>query len=189
MVLPIYAFGHPVLKKVAQDIDKDYDNIIQLIANMYETMEAAVGVGLAAPQIGKSIRLFVIDASPYAEEYPETQDFRKIFINVRILEEYGEEWAFKEGCLSVPLVNEDVFRHENIRIEYYDENFVKHEEEFSGMLARIIQHEYDHLEGKVFVEKVSQIRKVLLRKKLIDISKGNIEMKYRMVFPLLKKKK
>lgn len=195
MILPIVAYGDPVLRKVGKEIDKDYPNLKELIANMKETMYKASGVGLAAPQIGKDIRLFVIDASPFADD-DELQEkdreilksFKKVFINPKILEEEGEEWAFNEGCLSIPDVREDVFRKEKIRIEYFDENFTKHTQELEGLAARVFQHEYDHIEGVLFTDKLSSLKKRLIKKKLDNISKGKIRSDYRMRFPNLKKK-
>lgn len=188
MILPITAYGHPTLKKVAQDIDKDYPGLEQLIADMFETMYYSKGVGLAAPQIDKSIRLLVIDATPYAEDFPEAKNFKKIMINARIIEESGSEWAFNEGCLSVPDIREDVYRKPNIKITYMDEAFNEHTEEYSGVAARIIQHEYDHLEGVLFVERLAPLKKMLLKRKLTDITKGNIKIDYRMKFPFQYKK-
>jgi peptide deformylase len=188
MIYPIVAYGDPVLKKKAEEITKDYEGLAEVIENMWETMHAANGVGLAAPQIGKSIRLFVVDASPFEEDEPELADFKKVFINARILEEDGEKWPFNEGCLSIPKIREDINRHEEIVIEYYDENFKKHKETYSGMAARVIQHEYDHIEGILFVDHLSPLRKRLLSGKLSDISKGNVDVDYRMKFPVLKKR-
>jgi peptide deformylase len=189
MILPIVAYGHPTLRKVAEEIDPDYPGLDQLIDDMFETMYASVGVGLAAPQVNKSIRLFIVDATPYAEEYPETADFKKVFINPIILEEEGEEWSFNEGCLSVPHIREDIIRKPRITIEYQDRDFNLIEEQYTGVMARIIQHEYDHIEGTIFVDKVSPLRKVLLKRKLQDISTGNIDVSYKMIFPLKSKKK
>ena len=188
MILPITAYGHPTLKKVAQDIDKDYPELQQLIADMFETMYYSKGVGLAAPQIDKSIRLLVIDATPYGDDFPEAKNFKKVMINAQILEESGNEWAFNEGCLSVPDIREDVYRKPNIKIKYSDENFNEHIEEFTGVAARIIQHEYDHLEGVLFVERLAPLKKMLLKRKLTDITKGNIKIDYRMKFPFQYKK-
>ena len=188
MILPITAYGHPTLKKVAQDIDKDYPGLEQLIADMFDTMYYSKGVGLAAPQIDKSIRLLVIDATPYAEDFPEAKNFKKVMINARIIEESGSEWAFNEGCLSVPDIREDVYRKPNIKITYMDEAFNEHTEEYSGVAARIIQHEYDHLEGVLFVERLAPLKKMLLKRKLTDITKGNIKIDYRMKFPFQYKK-
>ncbi len=188
MIYPIVAYGDPVLKKKAEDISKDYPGLADLIDSMWETMYSANGVGLAAPQIGKSIRMFVVDASPFAEDEPELEDFKKVFINAQILEEDGDKWAFNEGCLSIPKIREDINRHEEIVIEYYDENFKKHKETYSGMAARVIQHEYDHIEGILFVDHLSPLKKRLLSGKLGDITKGNVDVDYRMKFPVLKKR-
>ncbi len=189
MVLPITAYGHQVLRKVTEDIDKDYPNLQQLIDDMYETMHTTSGVGLSAPQVNLSIRLIVMDATPYAEEDPQAKDFKKVLINPVMIEEEGEEWMFNEGCLSIPDIREDVERKPNIRIQYYDENWKFHDEKYTSVMARIIQHECDHLEGILFVDRVSNIRKMLLKRKLSDISKGNIDVKYKMIFPLKKKGK
>jgi peptide deformylase len=186
-MLPIVAYGHPTLRKVAVDIDKDYPDLEGLVKKMFDSMYESNGVGLAAPQINKSIRLFIIDATPYDDEIPEAKDFKKIFINAKIVEESGEEWLFNEGCLSVPDIREDVERKPNIKIQYYDENWEYHEESYDGVIARIIQHEYDHLEGKVFVDRLSNMRKMMLKKKLTDIMKGNVKIDYRMIFPQQKK--
>lgn len=189
MILPIVAYGDPVLKKVGIDIDKDYPKLETLIADMYETMYNAKGVGLAAPQIGKSIRLFIVDGSPFAED-PETEeeaalaDFKKIFINAKIVHEEGANWKFNEGCLSIPKIREDVLRKPKIRIQYVDENFRACEEEYDGIAARIIQHEYDHIEGKLFTDRISPLRKRLLLGKLNDISRGRVNVDYRMKFPV-----
>jgi len=189
MILPITAYGHPVLKKVAQDIDKDYPELEQFIKDMFETMYFAEGVGLAAPQVNKSIRVFVMDASHYADEIPEAKDFKKIFINAHITERSGDEKLVEEGCLSIPHIREEVWRKNDIRIEYYDENWQFHNETYSGMIARIIQHEYDHLDGVLFVDKVSMLRKTLLKRRLQDITTGNVKTDYKMIFPPLKKKR
>lgn len=194
MILPIVAYGDPVLRKVGKGITKDYPKLDELIINMRETMKNAQGVGLAAPQIGKDIRLFLIDASPFSEneELEEEErnflkNFNKTFINAQIIEEEGEEWAFNEGCLSIPNINEDVFRNETIHIEYLDENFEKQKETLNGLAARIFQHEYDHIEGILFTDKLSSLKKRLLKKKLENISKGKVEVDYRMKFPNQKK--
>ena len=189
MKLPIVAFGDPVLKRKAEEIDEDYPNLDELIANMYETMYAARGVGLAAPQIGLSIRLFVVDVTPYEEDEPGLADFKKVFINPIMIEETGEKWAFTEGCLSIPDIREDVSRHETIRINYLDENWVEHEEEYSGLAARVIQHEYDHIDGKLFTDKLSPLRKAMIKSKLDAISKGQVDVDYKMKFPLLKRRR
>ncbi len=187
MVLPITAYGHPILRKVAKEIDKDYPNLQELIEDMFETMHETSGVGLAAPQVNLSIRLIVIDATPYGKEHPEATGFKRVFINPKIIKEDGEEWMFNEGCLSIPDIREDVIRKPHVHIHYYDENWKFHDEEYEGVIGRIIQHEYDHLEGILFVDKISNIRKILLKRKLQDISKGNIEVEYRMIFPNQKK--
>ncbi|MBP6978319.1 MAG: peptide deformylase [Lentimicrobiaceae bacterium] len=187
MMLPIVAYGHPTLRKKSVDIGESYPGLNELIEAMFITMKESNGVGLAAPQVNRSIRLFIIDASPYAKDYPEVAEFKRIFINARILEETGSQWSFNEGCLSIPDIHEDVVRKSRIRIRYQDEQFHEHEEVFEGVAARIIQHEYDHLEGVLFVDKISSLRKTLLRRKLNDISRGAIEVDYKMIFPLLKK--
>ena len=180
MIYPIVAYGDPVLKKKASEVPRDYPNLDKLIADMYETMYNAHGVGLAAPQIGLSLRLFITDGAPFEEE--EVKDFKQVFINARILEEDGEAWKFNEGCLSIPQVREDISRLETIRIEYYDENWNLKSENFDGLAARIIQHEYDHTEGILFVDKISPLRKRLIKNRLLDISKGKVEADYRMKF-------
>ncbi len=194
MILPILAYGDPVLRKVGKEIAKDYPKLEELISNMWDTMKNAQGVGLAAPQIGKDIRLFLIDASPFAEsdELEEEeklflQGFNRTFINAKIIEEEGDEWVFNEGCLSIPNINEDVFRNETITIEYQDENFELKKDRLSGLAARIFQHEYDHIEGILFTDKLSSLKKRLLKKKLENISKGKVDVGYRMKFPNLKK--
>ncbi len=188
MILPVVAYGHPVLKKVAKEIPPDYPDLKQFIADMFETMYQSDGVGLAAPQVNRSIRLFLVDARPFAEKYPEAKDFVKVFINAKIYEEEGDEWTFNEGCLSFPGIHEDIVRKPVIRINYVDEEFQSHDERFDGILARVIQHEYDHIEGIVMVDRISTLRKMLLKSKLTDISKGNVEVSYKMIFPLQKKK-
>jgi peptide deformylase len=195
MILPIVAYGDPVLRKVGVEIDKDYPELEKLIANMKETMYNAHGVGLAAPQIGKAIRLFLVDASPFAddEELEEEErtflaDFNHVFINPKILKEEGDEWPFNEGCLSIPDVREDVFRQEQITIEYQDEKFETHTMTLNGLAARVFQHEYDHIEGILFTDKLSSLKKRLIKKKLENISKGKINPDYRMRFPKLKRK-
>ncbi len=196
MILPILAYGDPVLRKVAKDITKDYPKLDELISNMTETMKNAQGVGLAAPQIGHPIRLFLVDASPFAEDEELTEEeqaslenFKKVFINAQIVDEVGDEWAFNEGCLSIPDVREDVFRQSDIVIEYQDENFEKHKDTFTGIVARIIQHEYDHIEGILFTDKLSPLKKRLIKTKLSNISKGKVSIDYRMRFPNAKKKR
>ena len=183
MIHSIVAYGDPVLKKVAKDIEKSFD-VKKLAQEMYDTMYEANGVGLAAPQIGKSIRMFIVDAEPMDEE--ECEGFKKVFINPEIIEEFGEDWTFNEGCLSIPEIREDVVRAEGILIRYFDENWVEHEEEFEGLKARVIQHEYDHIEGILFTDHISGIRKRMLKGKLSNISKGRISPDYKMKFPLNK---
>src|SRR5690606_23774159 len=161
----------------------------ELIADMFETMYAASGVGLAAPQIGKAIRLFVIDASPYEDDEPNLKDFKKVFINPQILDESGETWFSSEGCLSIPDIREDVSRHPVLRLRFMDETFVEYEETYDGLAARIIQHEYDHIEGKLFTDRLSPLKKALLKGKLDAISKGKVDVDYKMKFPNLKKKR
>jgi peptide deformylase len=185
MILPIVAYGDPVLKKRAVEISKDYPELKQVIANMYESMYGAYGVGLAAPQVGLSIRLFLVDTAPFSEdesyspeEQAELSTFKRTFINAKILEESGEEWDFNEGCLSIPNVREDVSRCPKIKVE-----------EFDGLIARVIQHEYDHIEGILFTDKVSSLKKRLLKGKLTNISKGKTSVDYRMRFPNISKKR
>ncbi len=197
MILPIVAYGDPILKKEAVEIDEDYEGLQSLIDNMWETMYNAHGVGLAAPQIGKSIRLFIVDASPFAEdqegEEPDPkaaglEGFKKVFINPIIEEENGENWGFQEGCLSIPAIREDVYRKEKIIISYFDENFDFHEDTYEGYAARVIQHEYDHVDGILFTDHLSPLKKRLLGKKLNNISKGDVDIPYRMKFPVKKRK-
>lgn len=196
MILPITAYGSPVLKKIAKAITPEYPELSNLITNMYETMYNAYGVGLAAPQIGLPIRIFVVDTTPFAEDESLPEDekeqlktFKQTFINAKIIEEKGEEWVFNEGCLSIPNVREDVFRKPNIKIEYQDENFDRHIREFNGLIARVIQHEYDHIEGVLFTDKLSTFKKRLIKGKLQNISKGKISIDYKMKFPDVKKRR
>lgn len=196
MILPVVAYGDPVLKKKAVEITPEYPNLKALIENMYDTMYGAYGVGLAAPQIGLSIRLFLVDASPFAddevlgeEEQTFLKNFKHTFINPVILEESGDEWAFNEGCLSIPEVREDVFRKPNIKVQYQDEDFNTKTMELSGLAARVFQHEYDHIEGVLFTDKLSSLKKRLIKGKLANISKGKVDVDYRMKFPLAKKKR
>jgi len=196
MKLPIIAYGDKILRKVCKDISPDFEDLKQLIADMKETMYNAYGVGLAAPQIGRSIRLFLVDTAPFSED-PDLSDderiylkkFDRIFINAKIIEEKGKEWSFNEGCLSIPNIREDVIRKDTITIKYQDENFKEHTETLSGLAARVVQHEYDHIEGILFTDKVSSLKKRLLKKKLENISKGKVEVNYKMRFPNLKKNK
>jgi peptide deformylase len=189
MFLPIVAYGDPVLKQVGEDIDADYPKLQELLENMYETMYTSHGVGLAAPQIGLAIRLFIVDCSPFEEDEPALKGFKKTFINAEIIEEVGEDWYFNEGCLSIPEVREDVERKPQITIRYQDENFVEHTETFEGMAARVIQHEYDHIEGILFTEYLSPLRKRIIQRRLNDIMNGKISTEYRMRFYKAKKKK
>ena len=195
MILPIVAYGTPVLKKKGRDITPEYPAFEQLLENMWETMYEANGVGLAAPQVGIAVRLFIVDASPFADddeltekEQKQLTGFKKVFINPQI-EESGEEWAFNEGCLSIPDVREDVYRQEEIQIRYWDENFKEHTEQYTGLAARVIQHEYDHIEGVLFTDKLSPLKKKLIKGKLNNIAKGNIDVDYKMRFPLASKKR
>lgn len=184
MILPIVAYGDKVLRVEAEDIDADYPELSTLIKNMWETMESANGVGLAAPQIGRAIRLFIVDSKPMFDEEDENRGIRKVFINAEILEESGKEWGYEEGCLSIPGVREEVFRKPKIKIAYLDEKFVEHVEEYDDMNARVIQHEYDHIEGILFTDHLKPLRKRLLQKQLNEISKGFAKVKYKMRFPL-----
>lgn len=196
MILPIIAYGDPVLRKTGKEITKDYPNLDVLLENMFETMYEARGIGLAAPQVGVPIRIFIVDATPFEEDEELTEKertflstFKEVFINAKIIIETGDEWAFSEGCLSIPDIREDVFRNDTIKIEYLDENFKKHTKEFDGIVARIIQHEYDHIEGVLFTDKLSTLKKRLIKSKLSNISKGKIKVDYRMRFPDIKKKR
>lgn len=189
MILSIVGYGDPVLRKVGENITKDYPNLKELVENMFETMYSAHGVGLAAPQVGLPIRLFVVDAAPFSEmedieeeEAKFLSTFKKAFINAKILKEEGEEWSFNEGCLSIPDIHEPVKRKEKITIEYYDENFEKHVDIFDGLAARVIQHEYDHIEGVLFTDKISSLKKKIISKKLTNILEGKIFTEYKMKF-------
>jgi len=189
MILPIIAYGHPVLKRKAEVINKDYPKLKELIENMFETMYNASGVGIAAPQIGLSIRLFIVDTSPFSEDNSlsdndrnQLKSFKKIFINPVIIDEKGDEWSFEEGCLSIPNIREGVLRQKQITIQYHDENFNKHTDSFDGLLARVIQHEYDHIEGILFTDKLSSFKKQLLKKKLLKISSGKLSFDYDMKY-------
>jgi peptide deformylase len=196
MILPIVAYGNPVLKKKAKEIPEDYPNLQELIDNMFETMYNAHGVGLAAPQIGKSLRLFIVDASPFAEDesvLPEEEiatlkEAKEVFINPTIIDEKGDEWDFNEGCLSIPEVREDVFRKPEIEIKYFDRDLNLQHKKLDGLYARVIQHEYDHIEGILFTDKLSSLKKRLIKGRLNSISKGKIEVDYRMRFLNSKRK-
>ena len=193
MVLPIVAYGHPVLRKQAQDISADYPGLEKLIADMWETMYASNGVGLAAPQVNRDIRLFVIDSEQIfnnmdeeeraEENYPDAPGVKQVFINAHIVEELGDDWAYNEGCLSIPKIREDVKRAEEVTLDFLDENFVKQRRTFSGITGRVILHEYDHIEGKLFIDHLSPLKRKLLRRKLEDISRGEVSVDYKMLFP------
>src|SRR5690606_2932234 len=187
MILPIIGYGDPVLRKKGEDVPQNYPDLKQLIADMYETMYNAYGVGLAAPQVGRAMRIFIVDTKPFSEDEDLTKEdqeqlgsFRKTFINPVMLKEEGEEWGFNEGCVSIPDVREDVYRHEKITIEYYDEDFNKHTEVFDGLIARVIQHEYDHIEGILFTDRISSLKKRLIQKKLQNIMEGKTRPDYKM---------
>lgn len=193
MILPIVAYGHPVLRKVAYEIDEAYPELTKLIEDMWETMYASNGVGLAAPQINRDIRLFVIDSAQIfanmneqdreEENYPDDPGIKQVFINAHVVEEHGDDWAYNEGCLSIPKIREDIYRAEEVTIEYQDENFKHHKKTFNGVTARIVLHEYDHIEGKLFIDKISPLKRKLMKRKLDDISKGNVSVDYKMLFP------
>ena len=184
MILPIVAFGAPILRKKCIDITPEYPDLETLIDNMWETMYEASGVGIAAPQINIAIRLFLVDTTPFFEDEEETEEVivKQTFINAKIIEEKGEDWDFNEGCLSIPNIREDVTRKSTITIEYMDENFKKHTETYDGLIARVIQHEYDHVDGILFTDKISPLRKRMIKGKLIDISKGKVNAAYKMRF-------
>jgi peptide deformylase len=179
MVYPIVLYGSPILRKVTEDIPKDYKGLKTFIDDMFETMEVSDGVGLAAPQVGKSLRLFVVDAAPMAEDDPSLEGFRKAFINPRIVEESGPKWGYVEGCLSLPEIREEIERPSVVKIQYYDENFTFHEETYDGVKARIIQHEYDHLDGILLIDRVSPLKKKMLKGRLTNITKGNVKAAYK----------
>lgn len=181
MILPILIYGNPILKKEALDIKKDYKELDLLIANMFETMRKAEGVGLASPQVGLSIRLFVIDLEPMADDDASYKDYKKVFINARIIEEEGEEWLYKEGCLSVPTLREEIKRKPRIHIKYVDEKWNEYDEWLDGIKARVVQHEYDHLQGILFPDKLSALKKRILKGRILAISKGKYETKYKVI--------
>jgi len=200
MILPIIAYGDPVLRKKTASIEKDYPGLKELIADMFETMHEAPGVGLAAPQIGKSVRLFVVDSAQlFAEDEEDSkkkdngkakftgEPIKQAFINPKIIREFGKKWIYEEGCLSIPGIREEVERDDTLVIQYQDENFNFHEKEFNGITARIIQHEYDHIEGLLFIDRIKALKRQLLKSKLAGISKGEVEVAYKMLFPLQKK--
>ena len=189
MIIPIYGYGEPVLRKVAEPVTADYPNLKEIIANMHETMYNAYGVGLAAPQVGLALRIFTIDTNPFSddkdlsvEEQEQLKNFKKTFINAKMIKEEGNEWSFIEGCLSIPDVREDVYRKERITIEYCEEDFVMKTEVYDGLIARVIQHEYDHIEGILFTDKISSLKKTLIKKKLQNIMDGKAFPDYRMKF-------
>ena len=193
MIFPIVAYGHPVLRKVAEDISPEYPDLKKLIEDMWDTMYASNGVGLAAPQINRPIRLFVVDSAQIfanmdeeekAENvYPDTPGVKQVFINAHVVEEGGEDWAYNEGCLSIPKIREDIYRAEEVTLRYVDENFHEHTTTFSGITGRVILHEYDHIDGKLFIDHISPLKRKLYKRKLDDISKGSIRVDYRMLFP------
>ena len=191
MILPIVAYGSPVLRKVCDDITPDYPELDKLIADMWETMYNSNGVGLAAPQINAPIRLFIMDSEQIFEnqeedekdDYPDAPGYKGVFINAHIVELHGKEWAYNEGCLSIPKIREDIMRNEEVTLEFEDENFNTHTITFNGITARVILHEYDHIEGKLFIDYLKPLKRKLMKRKLDDISKGKIKVDYRMVFP------
>ena len=191
MILPIVEYGHPVLRKVCKDIAPDYPDLEKLIADMWDTLYASNGVGLAGPQINKDIRLFIVDSTQVFEnmdeedkgKYPDEPGIKQVFINAHVIEEEGDEWMYNEGCLSIPKIREDIYRSEAVLLQYRDENFETHRKLFSGLTARVILHEYDHIEGKLFIDYVSPLKKKLMKGKLSDISKGKVNVDYKMLFP------
>jgi peptide deformylase len=190
MILPVAAYGHPVLRKVCDEIIPGYAGFEKLVADMWDTLYNSNGVGLAAPQINKAVRLFIVDTDQIVEgfddedkrKYPGEKPIKQVFINAQMIEEWGETWAYNEGCLSIPKVREDIHRNKFVRIKYQDENFVEHTEEFHGITARVIQHEYDHIQGKLFIDYLPQLKRRLIKKKLDDISNGKVKVDYRMIF-------
>ncbi|MGB3006153.1 MAG: peptide deformylase [Chitinophagaceae bacterium] len=191
MILPIVAYGHQVLRKVATDIKPDYPQLDKLIGDMWETMYASSGVGLAAPQVNREIRLFIVDSLQMFHnmdeedraEYPGDNGFKGVFINARIIVLEGDEWIYNEGCLSIPKIREDIYRQEEVTLKYFNENFQEITQTFSGLTARVVLHEYDHIEGKLFIDHISALKRKLLRGKLNDISKGKVNVDYKMLFP------
>ena len=191
MILPIVAYGHPVLRTVATEIDNTYPDLPKFVEDMWETMYASNGVGLAAPQVNKNIRLFVMDSAQIfankekdeEDKYPDAPGIKQLFVNPKVVELHGDDWAYNEGCLSIPKIREDIYRAEEVTLEFQDENFQKHTKRFNGVTARIILHEYDHIEGKLFIDYLSPLKKRLLQRKLNDISKGAVKVDYRMLFP------
>ena len=194
MILPILSYGNSILKNKSVEIDSSYPNLDKLINDMWETMYAASGVGIAAPQVGLSLRLFLVDGTPFYEDDQIEDNFKyqlknlkKVFINPEIIET-GNKWSFNEGCLSIPDIIEEIYRKEKIEIKYFDENFILRKEKFSGLAARIIQHEFDHIEGVLFTDRLSSLKKKMLNGKLVDISKGKVKVNYLMKFPIIRKK-
>lgn len=191
MILPIVAYGHPVLRKVAEDITPEYPQLDKFIEDMWETMYASNGVGLAAPQVNRSIRVFTVDTiqmfnnmdEEEKDEYPDAPGVKAVFINAHIVELEGEDWAYNEGCLSIPKIREDIYRQESVTLSYYDEHFQKHTKTFTGLTARVILHEYDHIEGRLFIDHVSPLKRKLMKGRLNDISKGKVSVDYKMMFP------
>jgi peptide deformylase len=192
MILPIVAYGHPILRKVAREIKADYTDLAKLLEDMWETMYASNGVGLAAPQIARDIRLFVMDSAQIfanrkeddeEEEYPDAPGIKQVFINPKVIELAGDDWAYNEGCLSIPKIREDIYRAEEVTLEYFDEKFKKHTKTFNGITARIILHEYDHIEGKLFIDYLTPLKRKLMKRKLDNITKGEVSVDYRMLFP------
>lgn len=180
MVYPIFLYGSPVLREVAKEIDKDYPGLQEFINNMFETLGKADGVGLAAPQVGKAVRLFIVNTTPLSDEDETVKDFKKVFINAQITDRSGEDIVYNEGCLSLPGIREDITRKSTIRITYYDENFNFHDETFDGLKARVIQHEYDHTDGVMLIDHLPQLKRKLLKRRLLDISKGNVDVVYKI---------
>jgi len=191
MILPIVAYGSPILRKVCDDINSDYPGLEKLIADMWETMYNSNGVGLAAPQINLPIRLFVMDSEQIflnqeedeKDDYPDAPGYKGVFINAHISKLNGEQWSYNEGCLSIPKIREDVYRNEEVTLEFVDEHFQPHTKTFNGITARIILHEYDHIEGKLFIDHIKPLKRKLMKRKLDDITKGKVSVDYRMVFP------
>jgi peptide deformylase len=191
VILPIVAYGHPVLRKVAVDVNPDHPNLSKLVADMWETMYASNGVGLAAPQVNKDIRLFVIDTvqvfnnmdEEEKAEYNDVPGLKSVFINAHIVEMEGDEWPYNEGCLSIPKIREDIYRQESVTLTYADENFEKHTQTFTGLTARVILHEYDHIDGKLFIDHISPLKRKLMKGRLNDITKGRVNVDYKMLFP------
>ena len=191
MILPIVAYGHPVLRKIATDIKPDYPNLTKLIEYMWETMYASNGVGLAAPQVNKDIRVFIVDTSQMFNnmdeeekaDYPGDAGIKAVFINAHIVELEGDEWPYNEGCLSIPKIREDIYRQESVTLRFCDEQFQEQTKIFTGLSARVVLHEYDHIEGKLFIDHISPLKRKLMKGRLNDISKGKVNVDYKMLFP------